>query len=167
MNRLYCWPLLCLLPWGLGAQGYTYCNEVVGATGAYVEHLGSRFSWTVGETAITTFQKPFVPVALTQGFHQPEFCAAVSVVDPSLERLGLSLYPNPAVDVINLSWEDATTHTLWMRVFHPEGMLMEESSVASGHRLRCGHWPSGVYFLHLTDPASGATAVLPVYRADR
>lgn len=167
MNRLYCWPLLCLLPWGLGAQGYSYCNEVVGSTGAYVEQLGSRFSWTVGEVAITTFKKPFLPFALTQGFHQPEFCPAVSMVDPALERLGLSLYPNPAVDVVNLFWEDAASSTLWMRVFHPEGKLLEESSVASGHRLYCSHWPPGVYLLHLTDPASGATAVLPFFRSDR
>ncbi len=167
MNRLYGIVFLSLFASHLGAQGYTYCNEVVGATGAFALKSGNRFSWTVGEPAITTLHKPLLPFALTQGFHQPEFCQTVAVVDPALERLGLSVFPNPAVDAVHLFWDDSATHTLWMRVFHPEGSLLEEGSVASGHRLPCGHWPPGLLLLQLTDPASGATAVLPVVRTNR
>ncbi|MFZ4634519.1 MAG: T9SS type A sorting domain-containing protein [Saprospiraceae bacterium] len=149
------------------AQGYTFCNQVVGATGFAAQLQGRQYAWTVGEAVITTLPRPFIGRILTQGFHQPEFCQTVSAVDPALQALGLDVYPNPAVSNIHFTWDDAHTPTLSLRVFSVHGRLVEAQNVFSGKEMPCGHWPAGTYLLHLIDPATQTAAVVRIVKMDQ
>lgn len=168
MNRWYIFPALLLLsPGAASAQGYTYCNQVIGATGFDSAFQGRRYAWTVGETMITTLRKPFFNIGLTQGFHQPEFCRLVSTADPALQAAGLRLFPNPAVEQLFADWSEPHLPLLRMQVFSPQGHLLETHNVSPAEAVPCSHWAAGLYTVRLIDPATGAAAVFRVAHLTR
>lgn len=60
----------------------------------------------------------------------------------------VQLYPNPAVDYLQLS---GMLSTMEMQVFNMQGILMHQSTVAQpNHTLAVSHWPSGMYFIQLS-----------------
>ena len=169
MNRLlylaFCCTSLCTYA---HAQGYTLCNQVIGSTGFASLSQNQRYTWTVGETVITTLPRPFIGRILTQGFHQPEFCQTVSAVDMALADLKLQVFPNPAASFLSVNWDDAHSPTLLLQVFNAHGQLVETApDLYAGKELPCGHWPPGIYLMHLTDPATRAAAVVRIIRMNR
>ncbi|MCE4565545.1 T9SS type A sorting domain-containing protein [Maribellus sp. CM-23] len=74
-------------------------QSVTAASGAYLQGKNITVSYTLGETIITTLEKP--DLKITQGFHQTNLL--VTAID-ELEKLAVKIeaYPNPVRDNLNL-----------------------------------------------------------------
>jgi hypothetical protein len=65
------------------------------------------------------------------------------------------LFPNPTEDEIRVDLNRSATHPVSIRLYDPVGrLLLEEEAFSNGTdtwQKAVGHWPSGMYWLHLTD----------------
>jgi hypothetical protein len=73
--------------------------KVIATTGGTFESKDLQVSWTLGESVISTLEKP--GAVLTQGFHQPTY--DLVAVGPVLADPGIvEIYPSPFTDLINI-----------------------------------------------------------------
>lgn len=74
-------------------------QSVTASSGAYLQGQNVSVSYTLGETIITTLEKP--DLKITQGFHQTNLL--VTTID-QLKKLAVKIeaYPNPVSDNLNL-----------------------------------------------------------------
>jgi hypothetical protein len=73
-----------------------------------------------------------------------------SIIDLRIDELtqGLKLYPNPAVNSVQLTLQQA----MKIDLFDLQGNLVSTEYFGAGtHTLPCASWPSGVYFVHGTN----------------
>ena len=96
--------------------------NVLAASGNYTEGTTHSIAWTLGEVVTATLTFPNNHV--TQGFHQSEI-HVVSIQE--YQPLNISVYPNPASDMINVtSDEDAI-----MSLYDMQGKLIQTYNVNS------------------------------------
>ena len=85
-------------------QAQSINHWVIGSTGDHYD--GDNFSlyWTVGEPAVETIpnDNPQTGDYLTQGFHQYEENTPVSVDEVLAEAYGIQVFPNPAMEHLNI-----------------------------------------------------------------
>ncbi len=73
--------------------------EVIATSGEYFSGANGSLSWTIGEPVIETFAG--VNAKLTQGFQQNTYLV-VAIEDMQDDNFQISVYPNPANDLINI-----------------------------------------------------------------
>ncbi|MCB9222932.1 MAG: T9SS type A sorting domain-containing protein [Crocinitomicaceae bacterium] len=83
--------------------------NVIGSAGTYTELSNGSISWTLGEVVIVTSSIPTNDV--TQGFQQGDIYV-LSVKDYADKKLDISVYPNPADDIINVTSSELTKMTI-------------------------------------------------------
>lgn len=160
MNRVYltCGALFAALT--LSAQDLSLCHQVVGTTGKAVTESGLNFQYTVGEPIIATFKKQGVNIVLTQGFNQPDVCLPVTSTQPELwSGWDIQVYPNPASDWLTVQFTSPSSQTLQCNIFGPDGKVVVSDVTASptGVQIDVSALSSGLYYLQLNDPVSGAS----------
>lgn len=165
MNR-FTFSLLLLLG-GVGsanAQTLTLCQQVIGATGTSSVEQGLVYSYTVGETFTTTLRTTGTDVVLTQGFHQPEICLAVSTHTPTaFADWDIQVYPNPTAQYLTVQYANPQGHLLSASAVDQTGRILLADRPLSGievSQIDCALWPAGVYFLLLSDTQTKATATV-------
>jgi len=135
------------------AQGYQNCIQVISASGKTATQGGLTFSYTVGEPVITTLVGNTRIV--TQGFHQPELCKAVSTANPALEAWNIEVFPNPTAGHLTIRYTENQGRELHATVYNLFGQVMIDDCILNrpeGVLLDCSNWQSGVYILQLKDP---------------
>lgn len=119
-NKLF-FITLCLL--GVlksGAQTVSLIPQVVSSGGAYYEYPAFSISQTVGEmTAITTLVGG--SAMLTQGFQQSDVSPVLGISDKERFDAALELFPNPAIEKAQLSFEFSMPGELDMVVYNSLG----------------------------------------------
>jgi hypothetical protein len=125
-------PFLVLLILSLGLNAQSVERWVIGsAGGSYYDGVNNfEMDYTVGEVMVTTISN--VNNTLTQGFQQPFKLAWVSVQDYSENPAQVILYPNPVVDQLNLSIQNAKTGEYRVMVFDVLGQLLIDQTVSAG-----------------------------------
>lgn len=89
------------LPFIGNAQSVT--PEVIATAGDHYQVGNVALSWTIGEPMTETFAAG--PTVITQGFHQPDYRPVG--IDENVDPLAdFTVFPNPAGDEINISWEN-------------------------------------------------------------
>jgi hypothetical protein len=153
MKRIVVVIVLAFLTLGLRAQSIE--RWVIGAAGG-TWYNGTNFEidYTVGELAVTTISN--TNNTLTQGFQQPkEPLSWVSVQEYSDNPAQIILYPNPVVDQLNISIQNAQTGKYRVMVFDMLGQLLADETTSAGFdgtaRLNMGFepYPTGNYFVRI------------------
>ena len=129
------------------AQAQSITPQVVATTGGHGSGTNVQLSWTLGEVAVTTLSGS--SATITQGFHQTY--DITTLVEESPDGLAVSIYPNPATDVINIGFE-GTFPQLTISLHDMNGKLVHTSNVApeSSHaHVAVDAIASGTYLLRI------------------
>jgi hypothetical protein len=95
-------------------------QDVIASAGGYNTATGISLSWTLGETIVPTFSSS--NLILTHGFQQQ---LIVTSVQENLESLvKITLYPNPAVDLITLVFDEPLDEEVRISVLNFMGKLV-------------------------------------------
>lgn len=97
--RLICC-LLFLMTAGL-VKAQTIERDVFATAGDYYVTPAMTLSWTMGEPVVETVSNQYM--MLTQGFQQADKITLTTVKDPLAELFDIKVFPNPTVDVLNIS----------------------------------------------------------------
>jgi hypothetical protein len=112
---------LLLFSSNVSAQG----QYIISGSGTYSELSGGSISWTLGEVVIVTTSH--TDHDLTQGFHQPDLYY-VSITEVPQASPVISVYPNPADDILNVTSSDEQTR---MSIYDMQGKLIDVTDVSS------------------------------------
>jgi hypothetical protein len=146
MKRSILFLFTILLAFSLSAQ---VKQEVIASAGGYSVASGVSLSWTLGETIIPTYTNG--GLTLTHGFQQQ---LIVTAVEENLEDVvKVTLYPNPASDVVNIKLESPLDGEVKLFLFDSRGKLiktdfMEKTAVEKEINLQ--DLPAGLYLLKMT-----------------
>lgn len=137
-----------------------YCqsisSSVVASAGGYKEAGGISLSWTLGELATETFVT--TDLILSQGFQQGYY-EVTAIDDPLSKTIGLKVFPNPAIDFINIQIEDQDVKKVKIELYNMEGKLVHnEEWVNNGtvYQLHISNFNSSQYILRIIDEKKGA-----------
>ncbi len=89
----------------------TFSPEVVSPAGSSFTNSSNSLSWTLGEPITSTLSNLNI---LTQGFQQDNI--VITSLDEMKESTEITIFPNPAVDVINIQFtkpQDKSTIELY------------------------------------------------------
>jgi len=145
-----------LMSFGLVSFNSVYAQSierhVFGVAGGDTSSGSTSLSFSIGETMIGTERQ--TTAALTQGFEQPEQLA-LGMIEPKI-LTGAKVYPNPAIDLINLSFNTVSETELTVSTLDALGRQVEAPITiqANGTALRSfdvSNLASGIYFLIITD----------------
>ena len=73
------------------------------------------------------------------------------------ELTGVSIYPNPVTDEINILFEESNTHEFTLELYELTGKKVKEMQVnhSRSGKMAVGDLPGGVYLLEVRDPSGG------------
>jgi hypothetical protein len=143
---------IVFVTFGLRAQSIE--RYVIGsAGGSYYDGINNfEMDYTVGEVAITTIGTTNI---LTQGFQQPFKLTWVAVHEYSDNPAQVIMYPNPIVDQLNISIQNAQSGVYRVMVFNLLGQLLIDQSTSAGFdgaaqlNVDFGRYATGNYFVRI------------------
>jgi hypothetical protein len=151
MKKIVLFIVMASLTYGLKAQSIE--RYVIGsAGGSYYNGVDFEMDYTVGEVAITTIGTNNI---LTQGFQQPFRLTWVSVQEYANNPAQAIIYPNPVVDQLNISIQNAKTGEYRVVVYDLLGQLLIDKSAVVGFdgiaqlNLDFQQYPTGNYFVRI------------------
>ena len=137
---------LLLIPAGAWAQG------AVHASGGSGTISGNTYAYSIGEMAVvgTGAAGNFT---YTQGVLQGNADTGAGVPDEGPLQQGLSLYPNPAADVLYLQPALQAGSDLILRLYDASGKLLLDRNIRLGsgderQQIRMAEMAEGAYFLN-------------------
>jgi hypothetical protein len=123
-------------------------QEVIASAGGYNSAGGISISWTLGETIIPTFSSG--DLILTHGFQQQ---LIVTTIEDNLEELvNVTVYPNPASEVLNLRFEVPVEGEIDVYLLNQQGQLVKTDIIEAAtleKQINMQEYPAGIYFLRL------------------
>lgn len=123
-------------------------QEVTASAGGNFQGSGSRVDWTLGESAIQTFNDGSNIV--TAGFHQPELMVT-AVPDKSVASAFISVYPNPASDKITINFSNGPLPDATAKLYDSVGQLLSmDELISSESVISVATLPVGEYILNVT-----------------
>jgi hypothetical protein len=127
-------------------------QEVIASAGGYNKDAGNTISisWTLGETIIPTFKSADNSLILTHGFQQQ--LIVTTIEENLLELVNVTVYPNPASDVLNIKFEVPLDGAVDLYLLTQQGSLVltdfiEATTVEK--QVNMQGFPAGVYFIRL------------------
>ncbi len=124
-------------------------QDVISSAGGYNSATGVSLSWTLGETIVPTFSSS--NLILTHGFQQQ---LIITSFQENLESLvKITIYPNPAVDVITLLLDEALEGEVAISVIDYMGRIVRTDFIEAfmhEKQINLQDLPGGIYFLRLT-----------------
>jgi hypothetical protein len=152
MKKILPFILIMSLTFGLRAQSIE--RYVIGsAGGTYFNGIDFEMDYTVGEIAITTISN--TSNTLTQGFQQPYGLTWVAVQEYSDNPSDIILYPNPIVDQLNISIQNAQTGVYRVMIFDVLGQLLVDDKTSAGFdgtaqlNVNFDRYATGNYFVRI------------------
>ncbi len=148
------------------AQNVGLCNQILASAGKISIQQGNVWAWTAGEPVIFTLG-PVSNYILTQGFHQPDLCQAVSTDETALSDWQIEVFPNPTSDQLHVRFSAEKTGALRATVVDLLGHIVLSNltlDTPESSTLDCSGWLPGVYVLLLQDADTHATATVRFVR---
>jgi len=143
--------VMTLLGLSVGAQQIK--QEVIASAGGYNKSQDNSItiSWTLGETIIPTFTSQDGSLILTHGFQQK---LIITTVDENLEELvQVTIYPNPASEIINIQFEKAVDKEILVYLLDAQGKLVRTDQIEAtviDKKINVQDLPAGIYYIRLT-----------------
>jgi hypothetical protein len=128
-------------------------QEVIASAGGYNKSADNSISisWTLGETIVPTFTSQDGSLILTHGFQQK---LIITAIDENLEEpVKVTIYPNPASEVINIQFESATDKEISLYLLDSQGRLVKTDKIevaTINKTIDLQELPAGIYYLRLT-----------------
>jgi hypothetical protein len=126
-------------------------QEVIASAGGYNVNSGLSISWTLGETIIPTFKSQDGKLSLSHGFQQQ---LLVTAVEENLDIVvKVKIFPNPASDVINISFESPVEQEIVITLLDSQGKLVKSDLIEPAmteKQINLQDVPGGVYYLRMT-----------------
>jgi hypothetical protein len=140
----------CIFGFGT-AYGQSFAPDVIASSGGFDHVSGSSFSWTIGETVIETVQN--TATIFTQGFQQPvpDFFTGVKEIE---KEQGFKIYPNPALDVVNIILTDNIGKSFNIEIYDIQGRQLLTNNIANGigdYQINIASFANGPLFLRISD----------------
>ena len=147
--------LLIILLFSLGLKAQSIERYVISSTGGtYYDNINNfEMDYTVGEVAVTTISN--VNNTLTQGFQQPFKLAWVAVQEYTDNSSSVILYPNPVIDHLNISIENAESGNYRVVIYDVLGQLLTDKNISMGPDgnatldLNFDRYATGNYFVRI------------------
>jgi hypothetical protein len=153
MKKLLLVVVACLF--AVTAFSQSISSSVVATAGGYSTAGGLSLSWTLGELATETLTS--TNLILTQGFQQGYY-EITSIDDPLSKLIDLKVFPNPAIDYINILIEDVDVKNVKIELYNLEGKLIyneQWENSGSAHQLQLNNFSSSQYILRIIDEQNG------------
>jgi hypothetical protein len=126
-------------------------QEVIASAGGYNTAAGISISWTLGETIIPTFKAADNSIILTHGFQQQ---LIITTVEENLDTpVKVTVYPNPASDILNITFETAVEGEITLVLINSQGRFVKTDVIEATtiqKQLNLQDIPAGIYYLRLT-----------------
>lgn len=140
----------------LQSQGQSISKVVIGSSGQSISNGVNTINFTVGESIVGLIENG---ESISQGF----WAAVASDATLSVETLvsntieGVRVFPNPAVDVIQVKFKLKNAEDYNARLFDISGKeIYNLNKITEGKikRMRISHLSSGMYILYVIDSKS-------------
>ena len=137
----------------LSVVGFSYSQDldhfVIGSDGGHAKNNQFSLSYTIGEVVTDLGRDTINNADLTQGFQQ-SYISIVSVEDHDFD-IDISIYPNPAVDQLNVRISDIDKANSYS-VYDMNGKLIRQEAIrAKEFKIGFGSLSTGNYMLVFTD----------------
>lgn len=132
-------------------NGQTTKQEVLSSAGGYSSNGGVSLSWTLGEPIVPTFRSADNILVLTPGFQQ--HVIVTTVEENLLEPVVVKLFPNPALEIINMHFKSPLEGELDANLLDQMGKTVKTEILESGltdKQLNLQELPAGIYYLRLS-----------------
>lgn len=124
-------------------------QEVIGSSSGYYETPAMSVSWTLGETVVETLAND--NIILTQGFNQGNL-SITDISDNLLADFNMSVYPNPAKDIVNLKTTGGNPGQLKAEIYDFSGSKVFSSETFYGNtQINIERLPASEYILRVFD----------------
>jgi hypothetical protein len=124
-------------------------QEVISSAGGYYTSASINISWTLGETIIPSYG-PTNGLILTHGFQS---VLRTVIVEENIDApVKVTVYPNPASDFLNITFQEPLDASVKLYLFDTQGKLFKTSvieSTTTETQVNFQDLPSGVYLLKL------------------
>ncbi len=104
--------------------------QIISSSGTSFTNGSNQLDWTLGEPTTSTLNDG--TNALTQGFHQGNL--NITSVDNFDDTYGLTIFPNPAIDLIQIQFDMSNENNL-IELYSAEGKLLLTQS--SNYKTLC------------------------------
>jgi hypothetical protein len=123
-------------------------QEVIASAGGYNVNGGLSISWTLGETIIPTFTNG--NLTLSHGFQQQ---LIVTAIEENIDiAVNIKIYPNPASDIVNISFEEPVDGEINLTILDSQGKLVKRDVIESAmteKQINLQELPAGIYYLRM------------------
>jgi len=140
--------LTLFLTLGLGYIGLQ-AQEAISATGGNASGIGGSVSFTIGQVVYSTNSGSSGSVA--QGVQQPYEISVVTGLEAAKDiTLVYSVYPNPAIELLNLKVENCDKSHLSYQLFNLDGKLLEYKEITDVvNVIKMSDFPMASYYLKI------------------
>lgn len=121
--------LLGLLYW----PGELFSQENTDAAGGNAYGTGGTVSYSIGQLDYLTATGP--GGTITDGVQQPYEIMIVSGIEDTTIKLALSVYPNPATDIVTLSVENSNTRDMAYHLYDLQGKIIQSKKLDGSQTL--------------------------------
>ena len=133
--------------------GFSYSQDldhfVIGADGGHAKNNQFSLSYTIGEVVTDLGRDTINNTDLTQGFQQ-SYISIVSVEDHDFD-IDISIYPNPAVDQLNVRISDIDKANSYL-MYDMSGKLIRQEAIRTKEfKISFSSLSTGNYMLVFTD----------------
>jgi hypothetical protein len=130
-------------------------QQVLSTAGNHSENGTVQLSWTIGEPVISTFSNG--SNILTQGMHQTKL-TVTAIEEIELSGLGISAFPNPASDFVNLKvtcLSPVLPDEMWkefsFQLYDMKGKVIMQKQIGSAETIiNMEDYAPSTYFLKVT-----------------
>jgi len=130
------------------AQGQSIERDVIASGGDYFVSPALSLSWTIGEPVVETISNQYM--VLTQGFQQGDKFTVTTVKDPLAELFDIKVFPNPTVDILNISINSQKDEIIIVQLYSMTGeKVLTEKTQDKNIRLNLSDLAAANYLLSL------------------
>jgi len=131
------------------ANSQTISSDVISSGGGYFVNSYSSMSITIGETVTETISNN--GITLTQGFQQNDY-NITEIEELNTENINVTIFPNPATDLINLKLVAEYSENLSFEIFDITGREILKNNLEKGitqKEIDFSSKPAGIYILKI------------------
>lgn len=121
--------LLGLLYW----PGELYSQQNTDAAGGNAYGTGGTVSYSIGQ--VDYLNATGLGGAISDGVQQPYEIMIISGIEETTIKLTLSVYPNPATDIVTLSVENSNTRNMAYQLYDVQGKIINTNKLDGSQTL--------------------------------
>jgi len=143
MKKLLFFALFLLLNFYVFNQEIT--NYLVSTSGGYDQNENVSISWSLGETAISTYTNG---ATVIEGFQAVASFVVLPSVKEISQKFNLNIFPNPTTDYINISQKESNSNVLFVNIFDVTGKkIICDYKLNNEISIKVSDYANGIYII--------------------